>query len=45
LRSQYGNDEKKLEKKIRKNQTKKRHGTKTQVVSNFLQQEQSDLID
>lgn len=45
MRSQYGNDEKKLEKKIRKNQIKKRNGTKTQVVSNFLQQEQNDLVD
>lgn len=44
-RSQYANEEKKLERKIRKNQSKKRSGTKGQIVSQMLQKEQDDYDD
>lgn len=43
-RSQYANEDKKLEKKIRKNQTKKKSGTKIQEVKKILEQEERDLI-
>ena len=44
-RSQYATEDKKLEKKIRKNQTKKRSGTKNQEVQKYLEQEFNDLYN
>lgn len=44
-RSQYVNEEKRLERKIRKNQTKKRNGTKNQEIQKQLNQEKIDNIE